>query len=88
MNIRYEARFKRDLQNIRDKNLLKRVRQVIDDVKKADDLRGLTRLRKIKGYERYYRFKIGDHRIGVEITGNEMIFVRFLHRREVYRFFP
>ncbi len=88
MIIRFEGRFRRDLQSVRDKSLLKKVKQIIGDSKNADDSRRLTGLKKIKGFENYYRFKVGDYRVGIEINGDEIIFVRFLHRREVYRFFP
>ncbi|MCP3962949.1 MAG: type II toxin-antitoxin system RelE/ParE family toxin [bacterium] len=36
----------------------------------------------------FYRFRIGDYRIGVAIEGSEVVLVRCLHRREVYRYFP
>ncbi|MGB5593914.1 MAG: type II toxin-antitoxin system RelE/ParE family toxin, partial [Crocosphaera sp.] len=42
----------------------------------------------LKGYQSFYRIKIGDYRIGIEADNNELIFVRFLHRKEIYRFFP
>ena len=88
MNVRYEARFERDLRNIRNKNLLQRMRNVIDEVKKAGNTQQISNLKKLKGYEIFYRIKLGDYRIGIEIVEDEIIFVRFLHRREVYRFFP
>lgn len=88
MNVKYEASFEKDLRNIQNKNLLQKIKVAIDDVKKAADVRQIANLRKLRGYETFYRIKIGDYRIGVEIIKDEIIFTRFLHRREVYRFFP
>lgn len=88
MNVRYEARFERDLRSIRNKNLLQRIRNVINEVKKAENTHQISNLKKLKGYETFYRIKLSDYRIGIEIVEDEIIFVRFLHRREVYRFFP
>jgi len=64
------------------------MRNVIDEVKKAGNTQQISNLKKLKGYEIFYRIKLGDYRIGIEIVEDEIIFVRFLHRREVYRFFP
>ena len=88
MEIRFEASFEKDLKKVRDKKLLKRVREVIEEVKRAEDLRGINDLKKLKGYETFYRIRIGDYRIGVDITANKVIFTRILHRREIYKYFP
>ena len=88
MNVRYEASFEKDLRNIQEKSLLKKIISVINNVKKADDTKQISNLKKLKGYDTFYRIKIGDYRIGIEIAENKVIFTRFLHRREVYRYFP
>ena len=88
MKVKYEASFEKDLKNIRDRNLLQKIKSAIEDVKEAETIRRIHNLKKLKGYETYYRIKIGDYRIGIEIIEEEIIFTRFLHRREVYRFFP
>ncbi|MGC2238198.1 MAG: type II toxin-antitoxin system RelE/ParE family toxin [Pyrinomonadaceae bacterium] len=88
MNVRYEASFAKDLRNIRDKSLLRKIKNAIDEVKNSKDIRRINELKKLRGYKTFYRVKLGDYRIGIEIVANEIIFVRFLHRKEVYRFFP
>ncbi|MFQ5637633.1 MAG: type II toxin-antitoxin system RelE/ParE family toxin [bacterium] len=40
------------------------------------------------GFPNYYRIRVGSYRLGVEITENKVFFVRFLHRNEIYRYFP
>ena len=34
------------------------------------------------------RIRIGDYRLGIALERDVAILVRFLHRRDVYRFFP
>ncbi|HLO85710.1 MAG TPA: type II toxin-antitoxin system RelE/ParE family toxin [Nostocaceae cyanobacterium] len=48
----------------------------------------MTNIKKLKGEGNYYRLRVGDYRIGVVVTENTMIFVRVLHRKDIYRFFP
>ncbi len=45
-------------------------------------------LKKIKGFEEYYRIRVGNHRIGFKKQGSEVIFMRVLHRKDIYRYFP
>ncbi|MCB0846226.1 MAG: type II toxin-antitoxin system RelE/ParE family toxin [Bacteroidetes bacterium] len=55
----------------------------------------MQKLKKLQGFENYYRIKLGDYRIGIEIekspenTGEEIVtFIRFIHRKDIYRYFP
>ncbi len=88
MNVKFEKSFAKDLEDIREKALLKRVKGVIDEVKNADNVQEISSLKKLKGYETFYRIRFGDYRVGIEVVNNEIIFTRFLHRKEIYRFFP
>ncbi len=88
MIVRFEASFAKDLRGISDKPLLARVGQIIDEVKQAESPIGIRSMKKLKGHDHYYRIRIGDYRLGLELVGDELVFVRCLHRRDVYRYFP
>lgn len=88
MDVAFEASFARDLRRIREKRLRQRVKDVINEVKAASDLSEVRSLRKLQGWETYYRIRLGDYRIGIEVVDEKVIFVRFLHRRDIYRRFP
>lgn len=88
MDVLYEANFQRDLRKIKDKKLLNKVREAVEAVKQADDLSQVRRVKKMTGYDSLYRIRIGDYRIGIDVVENKVIFVRFLHRRDIYRYFP
>ena len=88
MNVKYESSFEKDLRKIRDKNLLQKIKDAINETRQAKSAKDINSLKKLKGYEAFYRIKLGDYRIGIEIVENEIIFTRFLHRKEVYRFCP
>lgn len=88
MKIKYEANFEKDLKNITDKDLMKRIKGIIEKVKEANEPSSISNLKKIKGYGTFYRIRIGDYRIGIEITQDTLIFTRVLHRKEIYRYFP
>ena len=88
MRTRFKPSFKKDLKKIRDSKILESIEIVIDVVKAADTIKTVPNLIKMKGYEGFYRLRMGDYRIGIKLVNDEVIFVRVLHRREIYRYFP
>ena len=88
MKTAFRESFTRDLKAVRDKKLLQRVREVIEAVEKADSLGDLPNLKKLKGAKSYFRLKLGDYRIGLALESNTVIFVRFLDRKDIYKYFP
>ncbi len=76
------------MKKIKDRKLRRRLKDVILKVKAAKKLKDIGGLQKMRGYEPFYRIKLGDYRIGLEIANDKVIFVRFLHRKEIYRYFP
>lgn len=88
MDVLYESSFAKDLKHIKDKLLLKRIHNVIEEVKAANELVDVRHLKKLQGYDTFYRLRLGDYRIGVEVEDKIVIFVRILHRKDIYRRFP
>ena len=88
MKVAFEASFARDLKRIEDKALLGRVEETIADAKSAAALSEIKHLRKMRGYATFYRIRLGDYRIGLDVVDDEVVFVRILHRKDIYRRFP
>ena len=88
MQIEFKESFLKDLKKLKDKELKDRVKKVICDVEKAQNVSAIKKLRKLKGYKNFYRLRVRDYRIGLQIKHNCVIFVRILHRKEIYKYFP
>ena len=88
MKVRFKRSFVQDLERVKDKELKERVRETIARVEGAQTLQEIGSVRKLRGGERYYRVRIGDYRLGLILEGHTVVFVRFLHRKDVYRYFP
>lgn len=78
----------RDLKRIRDQSVLDSIGRAIDDVKAADTLGTVSNLSKLQGYKDFYRIRVGAYRLGLKAIGDEVIFVRALPRKDIYRFSP
>jgi mRNA interferase RelE/StbE len=88
MKTAFRKSFVRDLKKVKDQRLLARVRKIIEAVEAAADLRAIEDLKQLSGTTNYYRIRVGEYRIGVVIEEATVEFVRFLPRRDLYRFFP
>ena len=84
MDVRFTARFNRDLQRIRDRQVAQSVEQAIDALKAADRLTDVAGVSRLVNRGPRYRMRIGDYRLVMLLDGEGLILERILHRREVY----
>lgn len=89
MKTDFRKSFAKDLRARRkDQDFLDRVKEIIEDVEQAKNISEISNLKKLKGESDYYRIRFGHYRIGVKIEADVVIFIRALHRRDIYRYFP
>lgn len=88
MKVEFKRSFVKDLERVRDKGLKERVRQAIEWIEEAKTFQEIGNVKRLRGGEGYYRIRVGDYRLGLMMEGDTVIFVRFLHRKDVYRYFP
>lgn len=88
MEIRYRTSFGRDIRRERNSDLRRRVERTVEQVARAPSVASVPGLAGMQGYPNHYRIRIGDYRLGVVVDGDTAILVRFLHRRDIYRYFP
>ncbi len=88
MKVEFKRSFVRDLERVKDKALKEQVRQVIEQAEEAQTLQEIGDIKKLRGSDQYYRIRIGDYRLGLVVEEQKVIFVRLLHRKDVYRYFP
>ena len=88
MNVIIDRSFERDINKINEKKLLVKVADCIEFSKKAGSYEEIKGIKKLKGAHFHYRIRIGNYRAGVVIRGNDIIFERFLHRKDIYKYFP
>jgi len=88
MKVAFRDSFAKDLKRVKDKVLLKRVHETIDVIEQTDSLNQVPDLKKLKGHLGYFRLRIGDYRVGLAFENDSVVFVRFLNRKDIYKFFP
>ena len=89
MKVSYAKTFAKDLEAVsRNPAVKKRLSKLIETFKTIDTLNELKHIKKIEGYDCYYRLRIGDYRLGLKVLEDTVELIRFLHRRDIYRRFP
>ncbi|MCK6559598.1 type II toxin-antitoxin system RelE/ParE family toxin [bacterium] len=68
--------------------MLQQIREIIEEFDQATNSGAINNLKQLKGGESYYRIRIGDYRIGLKLENERVVFVRFPHRKGIYRYFP
>jgi len=90
MEIFFKKTFIKDFKKL-PKDIQEKVREIclfiFPNIKNLNELKNLS-INKMQGFNSYYRIRIGNYRIGFKKEGLTIIFMRALHRKDIYRFFP
>jgi mRNA interferase RelE/StbE len=88
VRIEYAASFERDLRGVKDQSVRNQARLALETLKAAADLREIPNVKKLQGSDDMYRIRVGEYRIGAILDRDSLVLVRFLHRKDIYRYFP
>jgi len=88
VKVGFRQSFAKDLTGVKEKKLLRRVQAFVETIENAESLDQINGLKKLKGGGNYYRLRIGDFRVGLAVEADKVIFVRFINRKDIYRYFP
>ena len=88
MKAEFRSSFAKDVSVIKSKSLRRRIEELIEFVEQAPDLAAVPNLKKLRYSGNYFRVRVGDYRVGFIFDGGVLTFVRCLHRKDIYRYFP
>ncbi len=88
MKVKIDKSFERDTNKLNNPKLLQKITWCINQVIAADSITNISNIKKLSGFKYHYRIRISDYRAGVVIKVDEVIFERFLHRKDIYKYYP
>jgi len=65
-----------------------KIKTVISNIQNADTPSGIRHIKKLNSEGNDYRLRIGNLRIGFSIVAGTIVLKRFLHRKDIYKYFP
>lgn len=87
MKVKFSSTFIKASKKLSGK-MLESLKRTIAEVKAADDIQSITDCKKLVGYRRIYRIRIGDYRalftLEIEILGDTVFFQYLASRGEAY----
>ena len=89
MKVLFDRSFEKSIDKIADVIIKKRVAKAIINMEDSASLEEIRNLKRLSGFEYYYRIRVGEYRIGMElIDHNTMRLIIIAHRKDIYRHFP
>lgn len=88
MRLKIDKSFVKDTDKLNDQKIKQKIALCIDQILVAKTTDEILNLKKLKGFKQHYRIRIGDYRIGALLIEDEVFFERFIHRKDIYKYYP
>jgi len=88
MKLKIDRSFEKDTDKLNNPQVLQKVAVCITQVIAAHTIASISNIKKLSGFKYHYRIRIGDYRVGVVIKNDKITFERFLHRKDIYKYYP
>jgi mRNA interferase RelE/StbE len=88
MNVKVTEHFNKDIAKLRDKKVILAAKVILQKIETCNSLYEIPSLKKMEGTQKYFRIRVGDYRMGIFFDNKIIYITRFLHRKEIYRYFP
>ena len=88
MKVEFKKSFLKEIKKLKNKSIMNSISDAIVQVESAENVAQIKNVKKLTGYDVYYRIRVGDYRIGIKIEKELIYFVVFEHRKDIYRRFP
>lgn len=91
MEVFFKPSFIKDLKKLpcETKNEVKNIcYEIFPSLNNLKDIKDGYKIKSIQGFKNYYRIKLGNYRVGFKKENENMIFMRVMHRKDIYKNFP
>ncbi|RLD57180.1 MAG: type II toxin-antitoxin system RelE/ParE family toxin [Bacteroidetes bacterium] len=89
MDIVFDKSFSKSLDKIKSNPLKSKIEQIIIEMEGADSIKDIRKLKKMTGHKLFFRIRIGDYRLGLELENNNILrLIVIAHRKDIYKIFP
>ncbi len=88
MEIIYMNSYLKAIKKIKNLELISNLKIAVEDVEKANTITEVSNVKKLSGFSNCFRIRVENYRIGLVLDKNVITFVRFEHRKDIYKKFP
>lgn len=89
MILQFDESFEKSIKKLKDRKIKTRLLSLIESFEKAESLADIPNVKKMQGFQTYFRVRLGDYRIGFELQEDgSILLILIAHRKEIYKYFP
>ncbi len=88
MKTAYKKNFLKDANNLPDQIKSAILDIAFRQIPDTENIQNINNLKKLSGFKNFYRIRYSDYRIGITIQHDKVVFLRVLHRKDIYKYFP
>jgi mRNA interferase RelE/StbE len=88
MKIEVRKSFEKDVARINNRELAAIVFTLISELERCRSLLEIAHIKKMAGKGNYYRIRVGSYRLGLKLSEETVILLRFMNRKDIYKYFP
>jgi len=89
MIVEFDKSFEKSLERIKNKSIYPKIEQILIACESSASVSKIPNVKKLSGFNNYYRIRLGEYRIGFETLDKSVIrFIIIAHRKDIYKLFP
>ncbi len=89
MKISFDKAFYKSLSKLKNPSVAREVEAVIESIQSSQSVREIPQIKKLQGFKNFYRLRIGDYRLGIELEDSQTVrFIIIANRKDIYKYFP
>jgi len=88
MKVEVLKSFEKDIDRVATKKLALQIAEVIAEFEGCKSISEVSNLKKMKSKGNYFRVRIGNYRLGLKFEKDVITLIRFMHRKDIYTYFP
>ena len=89
MIVEFDKSFSKSLDKLKDSEVKRKIEHIIINFDKSEFITDVKNVKKLVGFKTYYRIRIGDYRLCIELKADDIVrFIVIAHRKDIYKIFP
>lgn len=89
MNVIFDTRFNKSIDKLKVESAKLEVIKFIELAESANNIKELSNIKKLKGFNSFYRYSFDNYRIGFQLEKqNSIRLIKVMHRKDIYKKFP
>ncbi|HAK78149.1 MAG TPA: plasmid stabilization protein [Runella sp.] len=89
MKVEFDESFEKSIKKLKDPKIKAKLIDLIELLEEVNTVQTIPNIKKMQGFQSFYRIRMGDYRVGFELTDpTTILLIMVAHRKEIYRYFP